>query len=212
MMPSQEEALRVKKRVPPNTNEEQRWNEIYVVLFPESTPDSLPTPCTCRFRLFAVLSPPPLPTQIPSPPFRHRADFVTLQSTRTTPRHHRRPNPGAHVRPGPRRRRRLLRGRARTATPGSARRPTTSGIWAAASRRGSGGSWRGRCGGSLGSSGPRSRRGGSWTWCRRCRCGCSGSSSRRRGIWGWGGMVMGEAVWVGGWRLETSCIRGTRRE
>lgn len=60
MMPSQEEALRVKKRVPPNTAEEQRWNEIYVVLFPESTPDSLPTPCTCRFIGFLLFSPHPL--------------------------------------------------------------------------------------------------------------------------------------------------------
>ncbi|KAI3393401.1 hypothetical protein diail_4296 [Diaporthe ilicicola] len=37
MLPSQEEALRVKKRVPPNTTEEQRWNEVYLVLFPEET-------------------------------------------------------------------------------------------------------------------------------------------------------------------------------
>ncbi|KAF3760959.1 hypothetical protein M406DRAFT_343103 [Cryphonectria parasitica EP155] len=44
MMPSQEEALRVKKRVPPNTTEEQRWNEVYMVLFPDSGLDSLPTP------------------------------------------------------------------------------------------------------------------------------------------------------------------------
>ncbi|PSR97611.1 hypothetical protein BD289DRAFT_425290 [Coniella lustricola] len=44
MMPSQEEVLRVKKRVPPNTTEEQRWNEVYMVLFPDATPESLPTP------------------------------------------------------------------------------------------------------------------------------------------------------------------------
>lgn len=45
MLPSQEEALRVKKRVPPNTSEEQRWNEVYMVVFPEERPDALPTPC-----------------------------------------------------------------------------------------------------------------------------------------------------------------------
>lgn len=44
MMPSQEEALRIKKRVPPNTTEEQRWNEVYLVLFPEET-GALPSPC-----------------------------------------------------------------------------------------------------------------------------------------------------------------------
>lgn len=45
MFPSQEEALRVKKRVPPNTTEEQRWNEVYMVVFPEEQADALPTPC-----------------------------------------------------------------------------------------------------------------------------------------------------------------------
>lgn len=44
-MPSQEEVLRVKKRVPPNTTEEQRWNEVYMVLFPDAGPESVPTPC-----------------------------------------------------------------------------------------------------------------------------------------------------------------------
>lgn len=44
MMPSQEEALRIKKRVPPNTTEEQRWNEVYLVLFPEEN-GALPSPC-----------------------------------------------------------------------------------------------------------------------------------------------------------------------
>jgi len=44
MMPSQEEALRIKKRVPPNTTEEQRWNEVYLILFPEET-GALPSPC-----------------------------------------------------------------------------------------------------------------------------------------------------------------------
>lgn len=44
MMPSQEEALRIKKRVPPNTTEEQRWNEVYLVLFPGET-GALPSPC-----------------------------------------------------------------------------------------------------------------------------------------------------------------------
>ncbi|KAJ1299714.1 hypothetical protein OPQ81_005040 [Rhizoctonia solani] len=39
-----EEALRVKKRVPPNTTEEQRWIEVYMVLFPDAGLDSLPTP------------------------------------------------------------------------------------------------------------------------------------------------------------------------
>lgn len=43
MTPSQEEALRIKKRVPPNTTEEQRWNEVYLVLFPEET-GVLPSP------------------------------------------------------------------------------------------------------------------------------------------------------------------------
>ncbi|KAI7788268.1 protein kinase [Diaporthe eres] len=38
-----EEALRIKKRVPPNTTEEQRWNEVYLVLFPEET-GALPSP------------------------------------------------------------------------------------------------------------------------------------------------------------------------
>lgn len=46
MLPSQEEILRVKKRVPPNTTEEDRWNEMYLVLFPEADAGSLPTPCT----------------------------------------------------------------------------------------------------------------------------------------------------------------------
>lgn len=45
MLPSQEESLRVKKRVPPNTTEEQRWNEVYMVLFPGASAESLPTPC-----------------------------------------------------------------------------------------------------------------------------------------------------------------------
>lgn len=44
MLPSQEEALRIKKRVPPNTTEEQRWNEVYLVLFPEEH-GALPSPC-----------------------------------------------------------------------------------------------------------------------------------------------------------------------
>lgn len=44
MMPSQEEALRIKKRVPPNTTEEQRWNEVYLILFPGET-GALPSPC-----------------------------------------------------------------------------------------------------------------------------------------------------------------------
>lgn len=44
MLPGQEEALRIKKRVPPNTTEEQRWNEVYMVLFPEEQADALPTP------------------------------------------------------------------------------------------------------------------------------------------------------------------------
>ncbi|POS77788.1 protein kinase [Diaporthe helianthi] len=43
MMPSQEEALRIKKRVPPNTTEEQRWNEVYLILFPGET-GALPSP------------------------------------------------------------------------------------------------------------------------------------------------------------------------
>lgn len=45
MLPSQEEVLRVKKRVPPNTTEEQRWNEVYLVLFPETEAGAFPTPC-----------------------------------------------------------------------------------------------------------------------------------------------------------------------
>lgn len=52
MMPSQEEALRIKKRVPPNTTEEQRWNEVYLILFPEET-GTLPSPCkfaSCSYR------------------------------------------------------------------------------------------------------------------------------------------------------------------
>lgn len=49
MLPSQEETLRVKKRVPPNTTEEQRWNEVYMVLFPDAGVDSLPTPCRLNF-------------------------------------------------------------------------------------------------------------------------------------------------------------------
>lgn len=48
MMPSQEEALRIKKRVPPNTTEEQRWNEVYLILFPEET-GVLPSPCKFVF-------------------------------------------------------------------------------------------------------------------------------------------------------------------
>lgn len=45
MLPSQEEILRVKKRVPPNTTEEDRWNEMYMVLFPDADVEALPTPC-----------------------------------------------------------------------------------------------------------------------------------------------------------------------
>lgn len=45
MLPSQEEALRVKKRVPPSTTDEQRWNEVYLVLFPRARAGQLPTPC-----------------------------------------------------------------------------------------------------------------------------------------------------------------------
>ncbi|KAK7746438.1 hypothetical protein SLS53_002397 [Cytospora paraplurivora] len=44
MLPSQEEALRVKKRVPPSTTDEQRWNEVYLVLFPRARAGALPTP------------------------------------------------------------------------------------------------------------------------------------------------------------------------
>ncbi|KAJ4410962.1 hypothetical protein N0V82_009113 [Gnomoniopsis sp. IMI 355080] len=44
MLPSQEEVLRVKKRVPPDTTEEQRWVEVYMVLFPDADANSLPTP------------------------------------------------------------------------------------------------------------------------------------------------------------------------
>lgn len=45
MLPCQEEVLRVKKRVPPDTTEEQRWAEVYMILFPDADADSLPTPC-----------------------------------------------------------------------------------------------------------------------------------------------------------------------
>lgn len=45
MMPCQEEVLRVKKRVPPNTTEESRWAEVYMVLFPDADAGELPTPC-----------------------------------------------------------------------------------------------------------------------------------------------------------------------
>ncbi|KAJ4396583.1 hypothetical protein N0V93_000804 [Gnomoniopsis smithogilvyi] len=44
MLPSQEEVLRVKKRVPPDTTEEQRWAEVYMILFPDADADSMPTP------------------------------------------------------------------------------------------------------------------------------------------------------------------------
>ncbi|KUI56668.1 putative serine/threonine-protein kinase tsuA [Cytospora mali] len=44
MLPNQEEALRIKKRVPPNTTEEQRWYEVYMVLFPGEQADALPAP------------------------------------------------------------------------------------------------------------------------------------------------------------------------
>lgn len=47
MLPCQEESLRVKKRVPPNTREEDRWNEMYMVLFPNTDAGALPTPCKC---------------------------------------------------------------------------------------------------------------------------------------------------------------------
>lgn len=57
MLPSQEEALRVKKRVPPNTTEEARWNEVYLVLFPEEGADGLPTPCKCSLFFLPALFP-----------------------------------------------------------------------------------------------------------------------------------------------------------
>lgn len=47
MMPCQEEALRVKRRVPATTTEEWKWGEAYGVLFPESQGDGgaeLPSP------------------------------------------------------------------------------------------------------------------------------------------------------------------------
>lgn len=44
MLPSQEEVLRVKKRVPPTATEESRWAEVYMVLFPDADAGSLPTP------------------------------------------------------------------------------------------------------------------------------------------------------------------------
>lgn len=48
MLPSQEESLRVKKRVPPNTTEEDRWNEMYMVLFPDADIKALPSPCKSK--------------------------------------------------------------------------------------------------------------------------------------------------------------------
>jgi len=45
MMPCQEEALRVKKRAAPNTTEEQRWAEVYKILFPGEDPALMPSPC-----------------------------------------------------------------------------------------------------------------------------------------------------------------------
>lgn len=54
MLPSQEEVLRVKKRVPPDTTEEQRWAEVYMILFPDADADSLPTPCKLSFKLPAI--------------------------------------------------------------------------------------------------------------------------------------------------------------
>ncbi|KAJ9156221.1 Protein kinase [Pleurostoma richardsiae] len=44
MMPCQEEALRVKKRAAPNTTEEQRWAEVYKILFPGEDPALMPSP------------------------------------------------------------------------------------------------------------------------------------------------------------------------
>lgn len=63
MLPCQEESLRVKRRVPPNTTEEQRWNEVYMVLFPDASVESLPTPCKSE-SLPSSRPPPPHP---PSP-------------------------------------------------------------------------------------------------------------------------------------------------
>lgn len=72
MMPSQEEALRIKKRVPPNTTEEQRWNEVYLILFPEET-GVLPSPCK-----FVCNSTPSVTTRL----------TYVFQSTKTNkPRH-----------------------------------------------------------------------------------------------------------------------------
>lgn len=63
MLPSQEEALRIKKRVPPNTTEEQRWNEVYLVLFPEEM-GALPSPC--KFYPYSVLNSACITITVPS--------------------------------------------------------------------------------------------------------------------------------------------------
>lgn len=41
----QEKKLRSRKKAQPNMTDEDKWVEIYMILFPDDDPDSVPTPC-----------------------------------------------------------------------------------------------------------------------------------------------------------------------
>jgi len=46
----QEKRLRSRKKSRPNMTEEERWTEIYMILFPEDETGTLPSPCKCSHR------------------------------------------------------------------------------------------------------------------------------------------------------------------
>jgi hypothetical protein len=46
LSPSQEERLRSRKRVRLGTSEYEKWNRMYLILFPDDDHTQLPTPCT----------------------------------------------------------------------------------------------------------------------------------------------------------------------
>lgn len=43
--PSQEKQLRSKKKLQPNMTEEDKWFQVYTILFPEDDPQDAPSPC-----------------------------------------------------------------------------------------------------------------------------------------------------------------------
>lgn len=46
---TQEKLLRSKKKAHKQMTEEEKWMEVYLILFPDLDPENLPTPCKCTF-------------------------------------------------------------------------------------------------------------------------------------------------------------------